>query len=456
MLGKLFYVAIACGLIFNLLSDLSVYRQSKIEAGTGRWVEESYQILSAIDSAKIKLFESQAKESVDPGIRVLFERLRASLQELPNQKERANALLALVDEDLLSTTDNRAMKILSEMGSAEINLLEDRLKRDRDDRSSAANQIVIANILDLLLMIIVFGFFVYERKAAGKMQSAMTSALAHVESVNQSLLKSISRKDSKLKTTVHDLKNPLGSIKGFAELLQDEAGNSISTLEMVRIIQRISVNTLTLVDSVLHTEEEDEDDEMNQKEELSVLDCLTETCRFLEPIARSKKQSLVMDGATHDFTYWASRQKLQDIFYNLIGNALKYSPPGATILINSRDVKGDGNDQDRDRDRDRDRIENQPNVNQIEIIDQGPGFTDEDFSRMFTPGVTLSAKPTGGESSSGIGLYSVKNSLNEIHATLDIKNHGDCGACVILTFPTVLPAASPTIYPHNPALNLHT
>ncbi len=424
MLGKSFYVAIAFGLLINLVGDLSVYRQTLIEADTGRWIEESYKILRIIDAAKIKVYESRGQSSLDPSIKNQFGQLQASLRKLPNQEERLGRLLALDQAQLVAKNNNPALRILGEMGAVEINLLEDRLKRDHGDHFNAGDQIIIANILDLTLMLIVFSFFISDRRTGLKMQRAMTSALAHVESVNQSLMLSMSKKDSKFKSTVHDLKNPLGSIKGFAELLQDEEGNSISTLEMVKIIKRISVNTLNLVESVLHVENEEDESDLKAKEHLKVLDCLKETCRFLEPIARNKKQTIniEIETFTYDFAMWASRHKLQDIFYNIIGNALKYSPLGSAISVSCKRLD---------------------DFHRIEVSDQGPGFTADDFAKMFTPGATLSAKPTGGETASGIGLFSVKNSLEELEAKLDIINNPDHGACVRLSFPvrvTLIPA----------------
>ncbi|RYZ47471.1 MAG: HAMP domain-containing histidine kinase, partial [Proteobacteria bacterium] len=343
----------------------------------------------------------------------------------PNQKKRVADLLALNKNQIISLRSNDALEILSEMSLAERTLLDERLKSNEMSDSATADQMILTNIVDLAFMLIVISFFFYEKKQAQKMQAAMTSALAHVESVNQSLLHSMSKKDSKFKMAVHDLKNPLGSIRGFAELLQDEAGNSLSTLEMVQIIKRISNNTLTLVESALRSEEDEEedDDPSAQKEKIQVLSCLEETCQFLEPIARNKKQTITIESLPEDFSYWASKQKMQDIFYNVISNALKYSPPSSVVLVSAR---------------------HEAEHHIIEIRDQGPGFKKEDFGKMFLPGARLSAQPTGGESSSGIGLFSVKNALNRLNGRIEIevKNNKERGACVKIYFPREIEAVA--------------
>ena len=424
MLGKLFYVAIVLGLVFNLLGDVSVYQQNSVETETGNWVKKSYEVIQLIDEAKIKVLESQASKSPAPGLKASFMALGKALQDIPYQTQRVAHLEALNKGQLIAPKNNPALQIISEMSLAEQSLLEDRLKSDSLSNSRASAQILTTNIIDLSLLLIIIAFFVYERKMSTKMQGALTSALAHVESVNQSLLRSMSKKDSKFKMAVHDLKNPIGSIRGFAELLQDEMGHSLSTIEMVEIIKRISNNTLTLVESVLKTEEEEDD--LNKKEVVKVTSVLKETCLFLEPIARGKRQTIQIEGDVEDFTYLASRQKIQDIFYNILSNALKYSPPSSVVLVS---------------------VGTEDQNYFIQIRDQGPGFTKDDFTKMFLPGARLSARPSGGESSSGIGLYSVKNAVESLRAEVDIRNNKDRGACVTVKFPrstdpVIIPATS--------------
>jgi signal transduction histidine kinase len=419
MIAKIFYVAIAIGLIFNLVGDASVYRQNKVERETGEWLSNSYAVIQAIDWAKIEVLQSQNRKALTPAVRESFLALERLLKSTPNQNKRVADLLALNKNQIIAPKSNPALDILYEMSLAERTLLDERLKSNALSDSATADQMILTNVVDLAFMLIVVSFFFYEKKQAEKMQAAMTSALAHVESVNQSLLHSMSKKDSKFKMAVHDLKNPLGSIRGFAELLQDEEGNSLSTLEMVQIIKRISNNTLTLVESVLRTEEEEDDDPSAPKEQIQVLSCLEETCQFLEPIARNKKQSITIESLPQDFRYWASKQKMQDIFYNVISNALKYSPPSSVVLVSAR---------------------NEIDQHIIEIKDQGPGFKKEDFGKMFLPGARLSAQPTGGESSSGIGLYSVKNALSRLNGRIEIKNNKDRGACVKIIFPKEIDA----------------
>ncbi|WP_438483114.1 ATP-binding protein [Oleiharenicola lentus] len=85
--------------------------------------------------------------------------------------------------------------------------------------------------------------------------------------------------------------------------------------------------------------------------------------------------------------------KLQQIATNLISNALKYSPVGATVDVSVRRVD--------------DHV-------LLMVLDQGPGITPDEIARLFQPFAQLRAKPTGGESSTGLGL-SIAHELVRLH-----------------------------------------
>ncbi|RYZ47843.1 MAG: hypothetical protein EOP07_26510, partial [Proteobacteria bacterium] len=119
MIAKIFYVAIAIGLIFNLVGDASVYRQNKAERETGEWLSNSYVVIQAIDSAKIEVLQSQTRKSLTPNLRESFLALEKLLGATPNQKKRVADLLALNKNQIISLRSNDALEILSEMSLAE-------------------------------------------------------------------------------------------------------------------------------------------------------------------------------------------------------------------------------------------------------------------------------------------------------------------------------------------------
>jgi signal transduction histidine kinase len=414
MIRSLLYGLAGICLAINIWSNVSTFHQAKGAIETGAQVMHTYKVLHAIDIAKLSIHDLQIN-------RTSVDKAQEDILKVTQLVGTTTKLTALSTEQLLAKKDNVGLTLLEELESTEQALLIDREDRDQTSSVETLNKTMVASFIDLLLLLAIFALFLYDKKMAKKMQNALASALTHVESVNQSLQKNLLKKDSVFKTTVHDLKNPLGSIRGFAELLADETLDNRSALEMTQVIQRISNSTLTLVGTLLNS-----DDESDQKtyESIQVIDCLKETCAFLEPLARKKDQTIHFEKKFCSFSFWGSRQKIQDVFYNIIGNAIKFSPPGSSLSVSCVDEE---------------------EFHSVQIKDQGPGFSKDDFSKMFTPGGKLSARPTAGEDSTGIGLYSVKRTVEKFHGLIEVANNEDRGACVKIKFPSKPPSKSPDL-----------
>jgi signal transduction histidine kinase len=108
--------------------------------------------------------------------------------------------------------------------------------------------------------------------------------------------------------------------------------------------------------------------------------------------------------------------RLREAVDNLVSNAIKYSPPGTGIDIS---------------------LERQDGRASIKVKDQGAGLSPEDMSRLFGRFQRLSAKPTAGESSTGLGL-SIAKRIVELHGGTIQASSGGPGAGA--TFEIVLPA----------------
>jgi len=96
-------------------------------------------------------------------------------------------------------------------------------------------------------------------------------------------------------------------------------------------------------------------------------------------------------------------------FDNILSNAIKYSPSGKTIKIKV--------DPDAPLDKNRNN-----GYTVIEIKDEGPGFSEADKARVFEEATRLSAVPTGGESSTGHGLYIARKLVIEMGGTIRLES----------------------------------
>lgn len=412
MMRRIFIISVIIGLMANLFGDYSVLRQNEKTIQSGEWVSHSYKVTRAIERSRAAVLEAMVPGQKNPEIN--FKELAELVKGMPQQEAKVAELNKLSPEELREKENNKALVLLFDMAESEEAVLEERLNQDRENNLAAEKEMLTTNGIDLLMIFLILGFFLFEFRSNRKLLSSLSKTLLHVEESNARLLTTLSERDAKFKTVVHDLKNPLGAIKGFAEILKDEISGSTSNsvAEMASIIQRVSNDTLSLVGNVLSSSAETD----AQKEHFDLYEMISETCLFLEPIADEKRQKIRIQKKGVSFAVFEPRRKVQDMLFNLVGNALKFSPAESMVTVDCFNEDG---------------------FVQVKIKDEGPGFAESDFSNLFMPGAKLSAKPTGGEVSTGFGLYSARQTVMQLGGSIDIRNNPDKGACVSVSIPSV-------------------
>ncbi len=110
----------------------------------------------------------------------------------------------------------------------------------------------------------------------------------------------------------------------------------------------------------------------------------------------------------------ADPNALDQVLDNLLSNAVKFSPPGREILVS---------------------VHKGPVGAECHIQDHGPGFTEEDMARLYQRYVRLSARPTGGEPSTGLGLSIARKLVHAMNGELQCVSAPGNGATFVLRFP---------------------
>jgi signal transduction histidine kinase len=129
-----------------------------------------------------------------------------------------------------------------------------------------------------------------------------------------------------------------------------------------------------------------------RREPIGVPALVREIVEASRPLSEKKQQRIEVD-APESLTVSGDPDRLREAIDNLVSNAIKYSPIGGEIAISVKRHDGDV---------------------LIRVSDNGPGLSPEDMSRLFGRFQRLSAKPTAGESSTGLGLSIVKR-IVELH-----------------------------------------
>lgn len=196
----------------------------------------------------------------------------------------------------------------------------------------------------------------------------------------------------------HDLKNPLAAIAGLAEIMLDmkksDSAASAQDIELLQSIYDASRHMSDVVKGILTNEGVEQQGLAFDENGVDISTVCAELVQLDENMAKRKDIHFVSD-IQPNITICGDVTRLREAFDNYISNAIKYSPPGKTVTITLKTIE-DGR--------------------QIEfgVRDQGPGLTDTDRAQLFGKFKRLSAKPTGGESSTGLGLSIVKTII-ELH-----------------------------------------
>ena len=232
-----------------------------------------------------------------------------------------------------------------------------------------------------------------ERRTHDLVAEKERSEAARVEAERQNDLaqEADRQKGGLLSIAAHDLKTPLQTIIGYADMMADRPGSAQAT-EYAERTGQAARRMVEIINRLLEGEAIARGGMPLSREIVDVGRLAEAMALGLQPQAGMKRQrihaslepSCLVDG---------DEDWLREVLENLIGNAIKYSAEGRSVWLTVR--------------------RNGPSV-LIEVRDEGPGLTEEDKARLFGRFQRLSARPTGGETATGLGLSIVKQ-LVEIH-----------------------------------------
>ena len=233
-----------------------------------------------------------------------------------------------------------------------------------------------------------------ERRVARR-NSELRTAKERLEEQWARLKRANSFKSEVLGTVAHDLKNPLGVILGRTEMLTDYlAMKPVPDAALVQVEHiRQSARRLTdMVDSLIA-------DAMADALDIAVKHDVFNLCSLVADVAEAnrgpaeKKRQVISVSPEPEIMVTGDQERLREAVDNLVSNAVKYSPPGGQIDISLSLEDGEA---------------------LIRVADSGPGLSPEDLNRLFGRFQRLSAKPTAGESSTGLGL-SIAKQIVDLH-----------------------------------------
>lgn len=208
----------------------------------------------------------------------------------------------------------------------------------------------------------------------------------------------------------HELKTPLQSIIGSAELLENNLVPASAIPRFVGHIRTEASRMVTLVEDILRLSQLDEGVDI-PREDVELLRLASEVADSLQDAARSKEVTITVGGKVSIVK--GSRRLLYEIIYNLCDNGIKYNIPGGRVDI--RIIEKDGNTV-------------------LSVSDTGIGIPAEHHSRIFERFYRVDKSHSKRSGGTGLGLSIVKHAVAFHNAALELQSVPGTGTTITVTF----------------------
>ena len=255
----------------------------------------------------------------------------------------------------------------------------------------------------------------------------LRSAIDEIKISNDALKKSNEIKNEFIELAVHDLKNPLSNIIGLSGIITEEEKLEREEIkELSRRIYSSSERMIRVVNNLLMNREIELDKLRVNLEQFDLIPIIEDIIDQNKSAAAAKEISVYFDSKEKSLFVYADINLISQVFDNLLSNALKFSPMGRNVWVRAGIIPPDKI------------LENGLNI-KVEVQDEGPGITEDDKKKLFGRFAKLSAKPTGNEHSSGIGLFLVKNFVEAMNGKVWCESEKNNGARFIVLLSEVKP-----------------
>jgi len=227
----------------------------------------------------------------------------------------------------------------------------------------------------------------------------------------------------------HDMRTPLASIGGFSQILIDGASQMAEPEkeDFLTRIRNLSRQMLGMINDLLDVTVIESGQLNLDLIERSLNETLLNRLPLFELLA--DKKNILIDAQLETLPPMPFDEcRIHQVFDNLLGNAVKFSPAGSRIVV-SLDAEGE--------------------FARVTVRDEGPGLCEADKNRLFDGFQKLNPRPTGGEKSTGLGLLIARKMVEAHGGKLTVESTPGKGS----TFGFMLPLIPKTAAGNNGSCN---
>lgn len=212
----------------------------------------------------------------------------------------------------------------------------------------------------------------------------------------------------------HELKTPLTSILGYAEIMRDGVAKAEDTRRFAGKIFSEASQLMSLIDDIIRLSQLDEKTSLPEMTPIDLKEICEDVCQRLQPQAEKAGVSLNVNCASA--TVRGIQKILEEIVLNLVDNAIKYNTSNGSVGVTLR-----RNDQ----------------TVELSVSDTGIGIPEEHLSRVFERFYRVDRSRNKQIGGTGLGLSIVKHSAETLGAVVQLESRLGIGSTITVTFPAI-------------------
>jgi signal transduction histidine kinase len=276
--------------------------------------------------------------------------------------------------------------------------------------------LIIASVLFFIVFVLLAVMY-FKRKYTSTLEHSVELKTAELKLANEELKKLNNEKNRILSIAAHDLRSPIGNIRNLSDLILEFQSDSLPErhVRYLEIIKRTSAYTLQLVSNLLDFSVIESGKLRIERELVPYIDFVNQLVEENADIAMLKGISIEL--RTENFgnpIISIDAYRIKQVFYNIIGNAIKFSFENSTIVVEL--------------------LSNKETVT-TSITDYGKGIPEKELDLIFKEFEKGTSKPTNSEKGTGLGLAIAKRIIEAHGGAISVKSKVDVGSTFTFTLP---------------------
>lgn len=299
--------------------------------------------------------------------------------------------------------------------SSELNLYGSNIEISTAFKNTTVERNLVIYILLIGHLLLTFLFFIMNRLRlkSKELNRELESANELLEyrglklSEQNDELKDLNKTKDKLFSIIgHDLKQPLHSITGLLQLLENEQIEDPSLRTIITELKKTTNNTTELLSNLLRWASSQTGDLKFQPSKCDLNSILDNAVEVIKPAARLKSIN-IHERIGENVKIYADANMLSTVFRNLLSNALKFTQPSGNITLS---------------------METNSDYAIVHIQDDGIGMKEEELSRLHNMESQISSLGTSGEIGTGLGLLLCRQFISMNHGKLEVTSKENEGS----------------------------